>query len=197
MGSRATRITARSCCQAAWSRRRCSLTGPCSARPPFRNARRAAARPPARPRRHPRRLGRPHALRRLAAGWHRNRQPARRTAPGRRRQAAAHARPAGVRAARQHAVHARLPRQRENTIYTQLGLDDLPRPAAVGEIAGLTPTPFEHVNPLGTSIFNTDRPAGQLEVVPVAVERRGGGPGGCEVQTVASVASSSVGIDGV
>ena len=49
--------------------------------------------------------------------------------------------------------------------------------AAVGEIAGLTPTPFEHVNPLGISIFNTDRPAGQLEVVPVAVERRGGGPG--------------------
>jgi hypothetical protein len=49
-----------------------------------------------------------------------------------------------------------------NTIYTQLALDDHPRVPDVDELAGLTPTLFEHVNPLGTYTFNTDRPAGQL-----------------------------------
>ena len=35
------------------------------------------------------------------------------------------------------------------------------------ELAGLTPTLFEHVNPLGTYTFNTDRPAGQLRPLRV------------------------------
>jgi hypothetical protein len=30
------------------------------------------------------------------------------------------------------------------------------------ELVGLTPTIFEHVNPLGTYDFSSDRPAGQL-----------------------------------
>ena len=49
-----------------------------------------------------------------------------------------------------------------NTIYTQLALDDLPTLPGDDELAGLTPTLFEHINPLGTYTFNTDRPAGQL-----------------------------------
>jgi hypothetical protein len=32
----------------------------------------------------------------------------------------------------------------------------------VDQLAGLTPTLFEHINPLGTYTFDTDRPAGQL-----------------------------------
>jgi hypothetical protein len=54
-----------------------------------------------------------------------------------------------------------------NTIYTQLALDDLSRVPADDELAGLTPTLFEHVNPLGTYTFNTDRPAGQLRPLRV------------------------------
>jgi TnpA family transposase len=49
-----------------------------------------------------------------------------------------------------------------NTIYTQLALDELPHQPAEDELAGLTPTLYEHVNPLGTYTFDTDRPAGQL-----------------------------------
>jgi Tn3 transposase DDE domain len=45
-----------------------------------------------------------------------------------------------------------------NTIYTQLALDDLSRVPAGDELAGLTPTLFEHVNPLGTYTFNTTAP---------------------------------------
>ena len=33
---------------------------------------------------------------------------------------------------------------------------------AADELTGLTPTLFEHINPLGTYTFDTDRPAGQL-----------------------------------
>ena len=54
-----------------------------------------------------------------------------------------------------------------NTIYTQLALDDLSRVPTSDELAGLTPTLFEHVNPLGTYTFNTDRPAGQLRPLRV------------------------------
>jgi hypothetical protein len=36
------------------------------------------------------------------------------------------------------------------------------------ELAGLTPTLFEHVNPLGTYTFDTDRPAGQLRPLRAA-----------------------------
>lgn len=55
-----------------------------------------------------------------------------------------------------------------NTIYTQLALEELPRPPADDERAGLTPTLCEHVNPLGTYTFNTDRPAGQLRPLRAA-----------------------------
>lgn len=43
-----------------------------------------------------------------------------------------------------------------------LALDDLSSVPAADELVGLTPTLFEHVNPLGTYTFDTDRPAGQL-----------------------------------
>jgi TnpA family transposase len=55
-----------------------------------------------------------------------------------------------------------------NTIYTQHALDDLPHQPAGDELAGLTPTLFEHVNPLGTYTFDTDRPAGQLRPLRAA-----------------------------
>jgi hypothetical protein len=55
-----------------------------------------------------------------------------------------------------------------NTIYTQHALDDLPHDLAGDELAGLTPTLFEHVNPLGTYTFDTDRPAGQLRSLRAA-----------------------------
>ena len=55
-----------------------------------------------------------------------------------------------------------------NTIYTQHALDDLPHNLAGDEPAGLTPTLFEHVNPLGTYTFDTDRPAGQLRPLRAA-----------------------------
>jgi hypothetical protein len=55
-----------------------------------------------------------------------------------------------------------------NTIYTQHALDDLPHDLAGDELAGLTPTLFEHVNPLGTYTFDTDRPAGQLRPLRAA-----------------------------
>ena len=44
-----------------------------------------------------------------------------------------------------------------NTIYTQLALDEIPHQPAAEQLAGLTPTIFEHVNALGTYTFNTDR----------------------------------------
>ena len=49
-----------------------------------------------------------------------------------------------------------------NTMYIQRALDELGDQPAGEQLAGLTPTLFEHVNPLGTYTFNTDRPAGQL-----------------------------------
>ncbi|HEY0346333.1 MAG TPA: hypothetical protein VGC59_16905 [Solirubrobacteraceae bacterium] len=36
------------------------------------------------------------------------------------------------------------------------------------KLAGLTPTLFEHVNPLGTYTFDTDRSAGQLRPLRAA-----------------------------
>ncbi len=41
-------------------------------------------------------------------------------------------------------------------------LDELGYDPDGDELAALTPTLFEHVNPLGTYDFSTDRPAGQL-----------------------------------
>lgn len=55
-----------------------------------------------------------------------------------------------------------------NTIYTQRALDELGYEPAGDELAGLTPTLFEHVNPLGTYDFSTDRPAGQLRPLRAA-----------------------------
>jgi hypothetical protein len=55
-----------------------------------------------------------------------------------------------------------------NTIYTQHALDELPHDLAGDELAGLTPTLFEHVNPLATYTFDTDRPAGQLRPLRAA-----------------------------
>ena len=55
-----------------------------------------------------------------------------------------------------------------NTIYTQFGLDDLPHEPAGDELAGLIPTLFEYVNPLGIYTFDTDRPAGQLRPLRTA-----------------------------
>ena len=55
-----------------------------------------------------------------------------------------------------------------NTIYIQHALDELGYEPAGDELAGLTPTIFEHVNPLGTYDFNTDRPAGQLRPLRAA-----------------------------
>jgi hypothetical protein len=49
-----------------------------------------------------------------------------------------------------------------NTIYAQRALNALPYDPAGTELAGLTPTLFEHVNALGAITFDTDRPAGQL-----------------------------------
>jgi hypothetical protein len=43
-----------------------------------------------------------------------------------------------------------------------------PHDLAGDELAGLTPTLFEHVNPLGTYTFDTDRPAGQLRPLRAA-----------------------------
>ncbi|HEX8158558.1 MAG TPA: hypothetical protein VF526_14335 [Solirubrobacteraceae bacterium] len=36
------------------------------------------------------------------------------------------------------------------------------------ELAGLTPTLFEHIKPLGTYDFSTERPAGQLRPLRTA-----------------------------
>jgi hypothetical protein len=55
-----------------------------------------------------------------------------------------------------------------NTIYIQRALDDLGHEPDSDELDGLTPTLFEHVNPLGTYDFNTDRPAGQLRPLRAA-----------------------------
>jgi hypothetical protein len=55
-----------------------------------------------------------------------------------------------------------------NTIYTRRAVDDLPHEPIGDELAGLTPTIFEHVNPLGTYTFDTDRPAGQLRPLRAA-----------------------------
>jgi TnpA family transposase len=55
-----------------------------------------------------------------------------------------------------------------NTLYTQLALDELPHQPADEQLAGLTPTIFEHVNALGTYTFNTERPAGQLRPLRAA-----------------------------
>ena len=55
-----------------------------------------------------------------------------------------------------------------NTIYTQRALDELGHEPASDELAGLTPTIFEHVNPLGTYDFSSDQPAGQLRPLRAA-----------------------------
>ena len=55
-----------------------------------------------------------------------------------------------------------------NTIYIQHALDELGYEPAGDEPAGLTPTIFEHVNPLGTYDFSSDRPAGQLRPLRAA-----------------------------
>lgn len=54
-----------------------------------------------------------------------------------------------------------------NTIYTQLALDDLPGQPADDELAGLSPTQFEHVNPLGTYTFNVE-PLDHEDLLPRA-----------------------------
>ena len=55
-----------------------------------------------------------------------------------------------------------------NTIYIRRALDDLGYEPAGDELAGLTPTLFEHVNRLGTYDFSTDRPAGELRPLRTA-----------------------------
>lgn len=55
-----------------------------------------------------------------------------------------------------------------NTIYIQRALDELGYDPDGDELAALTPTLFEHVNPLGTYDFSTDRPAGQLRPLRAA-----------------------------
>ena len=55
-----------------------------------------------------------------------------------------------------------------NTIYIQRALDEFQDEPDSVELAGLTPTIFEHVNPLGTYDFSTDRPAGQLRPLRAA-----------------------------
>ena len=55
-----------------------------------------------------------------------------------------------------------------NTIYIQRALDELGYRLASDELAGLTPTLFEHVNALGTYDFSTERPAGQLRPLRAA-----------------------------
>jgi TnpA family transposase len=55
-----------------------------------------------------------------------------------------------------------------NTIYIQRAVDALGYEPAGDELAGLTPTIFEHVNPLGTYDFSSDRPAGQLRPLRAA-----------------------------
>jgi TnpA family transposase len=49
-----------------------------------------------------------------------------------------------------------------NTMYIQHVLDELGRDVDGDELAGLSPTLFEHVNPLNTYDFSPDRPAGEL-----------------------------------
>ncbi|MDX6682218.1 MAG: hypothetical protein QOG94_2257 [Solirubrobacteraceae bacterium] len=55
-----------------------------------------------------------------------------------------------------------------NTIYIQHALDEVGYAPVGDELAGLTPTIFEHVNPLGTYDFSSDRPAGQLRPLRTA-----------------------------
>jgi hypothetical protein len=59
-----------------------------------------------------------------------------------------------------------------NTIYTQHALDDLPHDLAGDELAGLTPTLFEHVNPLGTYTFDTAGPPARRAAPAAARSQR-------------------------
>ncbi|HEX5924744.1 MAG TPA: hypothetical protein VFY45_12990 [Baekduia sp.] len=52
--------------------------------------------------------------------------------------------------------------------HGQRAVDALGYEPAGDELAGRTPTIFDHVNPLGTYDFSSDRPAGQLRPLRAA-----------------------------